>query len=89
MKFVSSKETEDDSPLLTDASSEVPVEAPAGRNRVNVVLLFASAILYGSAVGGAVEILSVFVLKEPLSWNATQVTFCRLCVRFCIWDFNA
>ncbi|XP_037609736.1 thymic stromal cotransporter homolog [Sebastes umbrosus] len=75
VKFVSSKETEDDSPLLTDATSEVPVEAPAGRNRVNVVLLFVSAILYGSAVGGAVEILSVFVLKEPLSWNATQVGY--------------
>ncbi|XP_042372336.1 thymic stromal cotransporter homolog, partial [Plectropomus leopardus] len=42
---------------------------------VNVALLFVAAILYVSAEVGAVEILAVFVLKAPLSWNATQVGY--------------
>ncbi|KAM9338408.1 solute carrier family 46 member 2 [Symphorus nematophorus] len=61
--------------LFSPASSDVPVETRTGINKVNVVLLFAAAILYGSAVGGAIEILGVFVLKEPLSWTATQVGY--------------
>ncbi|KAM8828505.1 solute carrier family 46 member 2 [Spinachia spinachia] len=72
-------EPEDARCLLSDASceapSEAPAEAPAGRNRVNVVLLVVTALLYSAAVGGAVEILEVFVLKEPLSWSATQVGY--------------
>lgn len=68
-----SEEPEDTSRLLPDASGEAPPEAPAERNRVNVVLLVATALLYGAAVGGAMEILDVFVLKEPLSWSATEV----------------
>lgn len=91
MKHVPNKEPEDSCPL-THASSEAPVEAPAGRDMVNVVLLFAAAMLYVSAVGGAVEILGSFVLREPLSWSATQVTICYyfMCVfRSCICDFNA
>ncbi|XP_075935670.1 solute carrier family 46 member 2 [Anarhichas minor] len=73
------KEPEDASPLLPDNSSEVlveaSVEAPAERNRVNVVLLVLAAVLYVSAVGGAVEMIEVFVLKEPLNWSATQVGY--------------
>lgn len=61
--------------VLSDASSDAPVEAPAGINMVNVVLLFAAAMLYDVAVGGAIEILGVFVMKEPLSWTATQVGY--------------
>ncbi|XP_040053629.2 solute carrier family 46 member 2 [Gasterosteus aculeatus] len=70
-----SEEPEDTSRLLPDASGEAPPEAPAERNRVNVVLLVATALLYGAAVGGAMEILDVFVLKEPLSWSATEVGY--------------
>ena len=55
-------------------------EAPGGINKVNIVLLFAAAFLYDFAVGGAMEILGVFVLKEPLSWTAAQVTFTNFCL---------
>ncbi|XP_034402822.1 thymic stromal cotransporter homolog [Cyclopterus lumpus] len=71
--------------VLSEVPSEVPskvpsevlseVSAPAKKNRVNVILLVATAILYGSAVSGAVEIMEVFVLKEPLNWSATQVGY--------------
>lgn len=75
VKPVSNNEPEDNCHLLSHDSSEVPVEAPAGRSMLNVALLFAAAMLYTSAVGGAVEILGIFVLKEPLSWNAAQVGY--------------
>ncbi|XP_019937628.1 solute carrier family 46 member 2 [Paralichthys olivaceus] len=62
--------------LLSSTSDNAAfAEAPGGINRVNMVLLFATAFLYDFAVGGAVEILGVFVLKEPLSWSATQVGY--------------
>ncbi|XP_037341107.2 solute carrier family 46 member 2 isoform X2 [Pungitius pungitius] len=76
-----SKEPEDTTCLLPDTSDEAPPPPPspeaaaAERNRVNVVLLVVTALLYGAAVGGAVEILEVFVLKEPLSWSATEVGY--------------
>uniref|UniRef100_A0A3Q4BZL8 Uncharacterized protein n=1 Tax=Mola mola TaxID=94237 RepID=A0A3Q4BZL8_MOLML len=54
---------------------DAPEEVPAKINMPNVVLLFVAAILYNSAVGGAVELLGVFVMKEPLSWTATQVGY--------------
>lgn len=81
MKQVSNKEPEDDGHLLSHASVDAPaadapaVDAPAGKNMVNIVLLFAAAMLYNFAVGGAVEILGVFVMKAPLSWNTTQVGY--------------
>lgn len=75
MKQIPKQEAEDSCNTLSHAPSDTPVEAPASINVVNVVLLFAAAMLYDFAVGGAINILSVFVLKEPLSWNATQVTF--------------
>lgn len=59
---------------------------------VNVILLFVAAVLYGSAVGGGIEILVVFVMKEPLNWSATQVTFCSLSLpvfKFCVCDSDA
>ncbi|KAK5851821.1 hypothetical protein PBY51_023345 [Eleginops maclovinus] len=68
-------ESEDACQLLPQTSAQVPVEAPVERNMVNVALLFVAAVLYVSAVGGGVEILGPFVLKEPLSWTATQVGY--------------
>ncbi|XP_051269372.1 thymic stromal cotransporter homolog [Dicentrarchus labrax] len=75
VKQVANQEPDEDCHILSNASGNAPVEAPAGINMVNVTLLFAAAILYGSAVGGAMEILGLFVLKEPLSWTATQVGY--------------
>lgn len=48
-------------------------DAPARTNKVNVLLLLLAAIFYSAAVSGAVDILGVFVVKEPLSWTAAQV----------------
>uniref|UniRef100_A0A8C9X7H1 Solute carrier family 46 member 2 n=1 Tax=Sander lucioperca TaxID=283035 RepID=A0A8C9X7H1_SANLU len=61
--------------LIPPAYSEAPAEAPLGKDMVNVVLLFAAAMLYNSAVGGAIDILGSFVVKEPLNWSATQVGY--------------
>lgn len=91
MKQVS-REAEDNCHLLSQASSNVPAEAPVVKNMVNVVLLLVAAILYGTSVGGAVEVLGSFVMKEPLSWNAMQVTFCPLCIyvlRYFICNIDA
>lgn len=70
-----SREAEDNCHLLSQASSNVPAEAPVVKNMVNVVLLLVAAILYGTSVGGAIEVLGSFVMKEPLSWNAMQVGY--------------
>lgn len=48
-------------------------DAPARINKVNVLLLLLAACFYDAAVSGAVDILTVFVVKEPLSWTAAQV----------------
>eukprot|EP00066_Takifugu_rubripes_P010705 XP_003978737.2 PREDICTED: thymic stromal cotransporter homolog isoform X1 [Takifugu rubripes] len=58
--------------LLSPSS---PDEAPARINKANVLLLLLAAMSYDFAVGGAVEILGVFVVKEPLSWTAAQVGY--------------
>lgn len=59
--------------LLTPCGPDA-AEAPARINKANVLLLLLAAMCYDMAVGGAVEILGVFVVKEPLSWTAAQVT---------------
>ncbi|GAA6224639.1 thymic stromal cotransporter homolog [Lates japonicus] len=76
VKHVSDREPEENCHLLSHTpDNPAVVEAPAGINMVNVVMLFMAAILYDFAVGGAVEILGVFVMKEPLSWSATQIGY--------------
>ncbi|XP_031762453.1 thymic stromal cotransporter homolog isoform X2 [Xenopus tropicalis] len=44
-------------------------------SKVFLVLLFLSAILYNAAVGGAVDVLPFFIIKEPLSWGAVEVGY--------------
>lgn len=80
MKQVPNREPEENRHLLFHTSRNDADEVPAGINLLNVALLFAAAVLYDVAVGGAIEILGVFVLKQPLSWSATQVTFCSFCM---------
>ncbi|XP_075885077.1 solute carrier family 46 member 2 [Nelusetta ayraudi] len=62
-------------PSSKDVPADTPADAPARVMWVNVVLLFVAAALYDAAVVGAVELLAVFVIKEPLSWSATQVGY--------------
>ncbi|KAF3702211.1 Thymic stromal cotransporter -like protein CE11 Solute carrier family 46 member 2 [Channa argus] len=76
VKQVSSKEPEEDFICHKSDNAHTPVvKFPVGINMANVVLLFVAAIFYNSAVGGAMEILGSFVMKEPLSWSATQVGY--------------
>ncbi|XP_005729300.1 thymic stromal cotransporter homolog [Pundamilia nyererei] len=76
VKGVSDGEPEENRHLLLRASTNSSVvEAPVEINRVNVALLFVAAILYDFAVGGAIEVLGAFVLRAPLSWNATLVGY--------------
>ncbi|KAF7662931.1 hypothetical protein LDENG_00222620 [Lucifuga dentata] len=75
VKDLSSKEPEEGHPLIPQVSDEIPADAPAKKNMMNIVLLFTAAILYDVAVGGAMEILVSFVMKEPLNWDATQVGY--------------
>uniref|UniRef100_A0A8C6SN28 Solute carrier family 46 member 2 n=1 Tax=Neogobius melanostomus TaxID=47308 RepID=A0A8C6SN28_9GOBI len=74
VKEVSSSEEEESCGLIPPSvQSEVPVQRE--RNLTKIVLLYTAAILYSSAVGGAINVLGAFVLKEPLSWNAQQVGY--------------
>ncbi|XP_006795635.1 thymic stromal cotransporter homolog [Neolamprologus brichardi] len=76
VKGVSDGELEENRHLLVRASTNSSVvETPVEINRVNVALLFVAAILYNFAVGGAIEVLGAFVLRAPLSWNATLVGY--------------
>lgn len=85
MKDVSKREEEESCGLIPPPAH---VDVPIKKNITNVALLFAAAVLYSSAVGGAVEILGSFVLKEPLSWNAKQVTCCPLCLWIVVYCWN-
>lgn len=90
VKQVSSKEPEENCHLSSPTSENAytPVtKAPAETNVLNVALLFAAAVLYDFAVGGAVEILGPFVMKAPLSWSATQVTSFSFHVCVCVCLF--
>ncbi|KAL6472865.1 hypothetical protein MHYP_G00190530 [Metynnis hypsauchen] len=46
-----------------------------GYDRTIIALLFVSGILYDVAVAGGVQILSIYVLKAPLEWSATEVGY--------------
>lgn len=61
---------EEGSRLLSPTSHD----APARINKVNVLLLLLAAGCYDAAVSGAVDMLAVFVVKEPLGWTAAQVS---------------
>ncbi|XP_036385017.1 thymic stromal cotransporter homolog [Megalops cyprinoides] len=45
------------------------------RDKINIILLFVSAILYDIAVGGGMEILMSFVTKKPLNWDAEYMGY--------------
>ncbi|XP_068609071.1 solute carrier family 46 member 2-like [Brachionichthys hirsutus] len=68
------QEPEEICPALSNDPG-VRVEAPAGTNKVNMVLLFAAAVLYGTANYGSMDLQGTFVMKEPLNWNATQLGY--------------
>ncbi|XP_009077463.1 PREDICTED: thymic stromal cotransporter homolog [Acanthisitta chloris] len=46
---------------------------PVSPSKLIIILLFVAAILYDLAVVGAMNVLPLFLLREPLSWNAVQI----------------
>ncbi|XP_050185054.1 thymic stromal cotransporter homolog [Myiozetetes cayanensis] len=42
-------------------------------SKLIIILLFVAAILYDLAVVGAMNVLPLFLLREPLSWNAVEI----------------
>ncbi|NWQ69207.1 TSCOT protein, partial [Neopipo cinnamomea] len=42
-------------------------------SKLIIILLFVAAILYDLAVVGAMNIIPLFLLREPLSWNAVEI----------------
>ncbi|NWR57568.1 TSCOT protein, partial [Bucorvus abyssinicus] len=61
------------------AGSSQPVEistsTPASPSKLIVAMLFVAAILYDLAVVGAMNVLPLFLLREPLSWNAVEIGY--------------
>ncbi|NXF82254.1 TSCOT protein, partial [Sclerurus mexicanus] len=46
---------------------------PVSPSKLIIILLFVAAILYDFAVVGAMNVLPLFLLREPLSWNAVEI----------------
>ncbi|NXG62663.1 TSCOT protein, partial [Hemiprocne comata] len=42
-------------------------------SKLIIMMLFVAAILYDLAVVGAMNVLPLFLLREPLSWNAVEI----------------
>lgn len=55
-----------------------PLPLPPGKakpQKTIIALFFLGAILYDLAVAGTVDVMPLFVLREPLSWNQVQVGY--------------
>nr|XP_025858560.1 thymic stromal cotransporter homolog [Vulpes vulpes] len=52
-----------------------PSPRKAKPRRTIIALLFLGAIVYDLAVVGTVDVMPLFVLREPLSWNQVQVGY--------------
>ncbi|NXC49751.1 TSCOT protein, partial [Penelope pileata] len=53
--------------------SESSNQAPITPSKLIIIMLFVAAILYDLAVVGAMNVLPLFLIREPLSWNAVQI----------------
>ncbi|NXK67247.1 TSCOT protein, partial [Sylvietta virens] len=77
---VKAKSTEEVSCQLPEAAvaessqpSEGSISTPISPSKLIIILLFVAAILYDLAVVGAMNVLPLFLLREPLSWNAVEI----------------
>ncbi|KAM6290040.1 solute carrier family 46 member 2 [Aegotheles albertisi] len=53
--------------------SEISSSTPVSPSKLIITMLFVAAILYDLAVVGAMNVLPLFLLREPLSWNAVEI----------------
>ncbi|XP_030910265.1 solute carrier family 46 member 2 isoform X2 [Melopsittacus undulatus] len=65
----SAEEMGSQQPAHTKSSNSTPVSP----SKLILTMLFMAAILYNFAVVGAMNVLPLFLLREPLSWNAVQI----------------
>ncbi|CAN8220538.1 unnamed protein product, partial [Coccothraustes coccothraustes] len=76
-KAKSAEEVGGQLPEVVVAGSSQPSESsiftPVSTSKLIIILLFVAAILYDLAVVGAMNVLPLFLLREPLSWNAVEI----------------
>ncbi|XP_027566035.2 thymic stromal cotransporter homolog [Pipra filicauda] len=80
-KAKSAEEVGSQLPAHTGAATATGSSQPSGcsssslisPSKLIIILLFMAAILYDLAVVGAMNILPLFLLREPLSWNAVEI----------------
>ncbi|NWU07985.1 TSCOT protein, partial [Cephalopterus ornatus] len=80
-KVKSAEEVGNQIPAHTGAAAATGSSQPSGGSssslvspsKLIIILLFVAAILYDLAVAGAMNILPLFLLREPLSWNAVEI----------------
>ncbi|XP_064032922.1 solute carrier family 46 member 2 [Pogoniulus pusillus] len=48
---------------------------PVSPSKLIIIMLFVAAILYDLAVVGAMNVLPLFLLREPLNWNAVEIGY--------------
>ncbi|XP_004711088.1 thymic stromal cotransporter homolog isoform X2 [Echinops telfairi] len=64
-----------DQPEKPTVVGQPPSPEKAKPKQVIIVLLFVGAIIYDLAVVGTWDVMSLFVLRAPLSWNQVQVGY--------------
>ncbi|XP_027564810.1 thymic stromal cotransporter homolog [Neopelma chrysocephalum] len=80
-KEKSAEEVGSQLPAHTGAAAATGSSQPSGGSssslispsKLIIILLFVAAILYDLAVVGAMNVLPLFLLREPLSWNAVEI----------------
>ncbi|XP_064497862.1 solute carrier family 46 member 2 [Pseudopipra pipra] len=80
-KAKSAEEVGSQLPAHTGAAAATGSSQPSGGSssslispsKLIIILLFTAAILYDLAVVGAMNVLPLFLLREPLSWNAVEI----------------
>ncbi|XP_010334258.1 solute carrier family 46 member 2 isoform X2 [Saimiri boliviensis] len=66
------------------ARGDPPSPGKAKTHKTTISLLFVGAIIYDLAVVGTVDVMPLFVLREPLSWNQVQVGYARAVMLFAL-----
>ncbi|XP_055973140.1 solute carrier family 46 member 2 [Sorex fumeus] len=64
-----------DQPDKSSVEGPLPSPEKAQPKKTIIALLFVGAIIYDLAVVGTVDIMPLFVLRAPLSWNQVQVGY--------------
>ncbi|XP_076998252.1 solute carrier family 46 member 2 [Tamandua tetradactyla] len=64
-----------DQPEQKSVTSHTLSSGKAEPPKTIIVLLFLGAIMYDLAVRGTVDVVPLFVLKEPLGWNQVQLGY--------------